>query len=178
MYMLCSSNMWKWVKSICIWWMLFRARAHTHTHTHTHIHTRTHTLACIHARTFARTRSRAEAYTWAHAHTHTHTYTQTRAHTHTHTHIHTDILTQTHTSLWLKEEVYWTMKNKNKKQYMWWSRKDTIYQRKELITIGKKPQTWRKAITWLWFRAVLLDDICYRFSTISPYTSSKKTPAV
>ena len=54
MYMLCSSNMCEWVKSICIWWMLF------HTHKHTHTHARTHT------------------------HTHTHTHTQTYTHTHKH----------------------------------------------------------------------------------------------
>ena len=63
------------------------------------MHARTH--VCAHA--LRHTSSHMSART--HAYTHIYTHIHTRTHTHTHTHS----ITQTHTSLWLKEEVYCTM---------------------------------------------------------------------
>ena len=126
MYMLCSSNMCEWVKSICIWWMLFRTHAHTQTHTHT--------LACMHVCTHTLTHISSHMSACTHAYTHIYT----RMHTHTHKYKH-------HFGWKKKYIVRWACESDDVKKCewvsectLWW--KDACYlnKRPTIMCLSKK----------------------------------------
>ena len=83
------------------------------------------------------------SHTYKHTRIHTRTHTHAHTYTHTHTHTHRHTLTQTHTSLWLKEEVYCMM---NMWICNWWIM---------LLMCGVKKCEWVSECT------LLQKDACY-----------------
>ena len=81
MYLLNTSNTYRYAH------MHAYSPTHRHTHSQIHTHTHTHTHTHIHTRT--------------HMYRHTHKYTYTQTHTHIHAHLHTQILQTSCSSLLL-----------------------------------------------------------------------------